>query len=50
MVCYCKSLFFFEILDLQEVILLGSIELLIPRALDAIVHFIMTVSHVGSGG
>ena len=35
MVGYRKSLLFI-ILDLQEVVLLGSIELLIPHALDAI--------------
>ena len=49
MVGYCKSLLLI-ILDLQEVVLLGSIELLIPHALDAIRHFLMSVTHVGSGG
>ena len=44
------NLFFTIILDLQEVVLLGSIELLIPHALDAIRQFLMSVTHVGSGG
>ena len=49
MAVYCKSLLLI-ILDLQEVVLPGSIELLNPHALDAIKHLLMSLVHVGSGG